>query len=647
MFAFIASLPFWLNRANSLSLPLKTIAVNYLTLENVTKTYGEKILFQNISLTVNKGQKVALIAKNGTGKSTLLRVIAGIEAPEGENCKILLRRDVKVGYLEQDPDLYHDHSVLEAVLDADTPIVQTVKSYERAILLGSDPKEMQALAAKMDDLKAWDFEARVKELLSRFSITDYNQTIGSLSGGQRKRVALVKLILDEPEFIILDEPTNHLDLDMIEWLEEYLRNPNLTVFMVTHDRYFLERVCNQIVELERGQLYKYSGNYADFLDKKMLRRETEAAEMEKMRKLYKRELDWVRRSPSARSTKAKSRVDAFYDIEDKVSQRVDNTEMQIEIKGQRLGKKVLELDNVCKSYGDRKIVDDFTYKFMAGERIGVVGPNGIGKSTFLRLITKEERPSSGKITIGGNTVFGFYTQEGIVLKSDKRVIDVIQDIAEFIPLEKGQKLTAPQLLERFLFTRPQQQVYVSQLSGGERRRLYLLTILMQNPNFLILDEPTNDLDIVTLNVLEDFLLEYPGCVIIVTHDRYFMDKIVDHLFVFEGDGRIKDFNGDYTEYRETYKQKEREQKRQEKAGQAQSKQTQALSQGLSYEERKELNRIEKEISRLEERKVEIENQFASPDIQPERIAALAKELAEVKEAIEEKEFRWMELAEKT
>lgn len=622
--------------------------LNYLTLENVTKTYGEKVLFRDINLQISKGQKVALVAKNGTGKSTLLRVIAGIDAPEGENAKILLRRDVKVAYLEQDPDLYHGHSVLEAVLDSDNPMVQVVKTYERALLLGAGHEEMEAVMARMDDLKAWDFEARVKELISKFGITDFNQTISSLSGGQRKRVALVRLILDEPEFIILDEPTNHLDLDMIEWLEEYLRHPNITLFMVTHDRYFLERVCNQIIELDRGQLFRYSGNYVDFLEKKALRKENESAEMEKLGKLYKRELDWVHRSPQARTTKAKSRVDGFYEIQEKVSQRVDNTELQIDIKGQRLGKKVLECYNVHKRFGDTPIVEDFSYKFKPGERVGIVGPNGVGKTTFLNMLTGEMRPDTGRVVVGDNTVFGYYSQDGIALKDDKRVLEVVQDIAEFIPLEKGQKLTASQLLERFLFSRPQQQVYVSQLSGGERRRLYLLTILMQNPNFLILDEPTNDLDIVSLNVLEDFLLDFPGCVLIVTHDRYFMDKLVDHLFVFEGKGHIKDFNGDYTEYREAAKLRDRDQRRQDRADQQQAKQQTAPAQsaGLSYEQRKELNRVEKEISRLEERKSEIEQLFATPDLSHERITELAKQLAEVKSAIEDKELRWMELAER-
>jgi ATP-binding cassette subfamily F protein uup len=502
----------------------------------------------------------------------------------------------------------------------------------------------------MDDLKAWDFEARIQEILTRFEIHQMDQLVRTMSGGQRKRLALAKLIIDEPEMVILDEPTNHLDLDMIEWLEEYLAQPNLTVFMVTHDRYFLERVCDQIVELDRGKLYRYAGNYSAFLEKKSIRHENEAIELEKDKKLLSKELEWVNRSPQARSTKAKSRVDAYYDLKDKVGGTRVEGEMQIDLKGQRLGKKILEAHNISKSFGDIKIVEGFSYKFMKQEKVGIVGPNGVGKSTFLQLLTEQIRPDTGKVVVGDNTVFGFYTQEGIQLSEDKRVIDVIQDIAEYIPLDKGQKLTAPQLLERFLFDRKQQQVYVSQLSGGERRRLYLLSVLMENPNFLILDEPTNDLDIMTLNILEDFLLEFPGCVIIVSHDRYFLDKLVDHLFIFEGNGHIKDFNGDYSDYRLLQKEREREQKREERA--EQQKQKQAVKQettqtGLSYEERKEMNKIEKEISKLEEKKKQLEAQFLdAAQLTSERITTLAKELDEVKERIEEKELLWMEYAER-
>ena len=620
--------------------------MNFLSLEHITKTYGEKVLFNDITLQVNKGQKVALVAKNGSGKSTLLRVAAGIESSEGENARILLHRDVRTAFLDQDPDFYANHTVLEAILDAETPFMQAIKNYEKAMLHPDDPAGLQVAIAKMDDLKAWDFEARVKEVLTRLNITDYEQTIRTLSGGQKKRLALARLILLDPEFIILDEPTNHLDIDMIEWLEEYLAQPGLTIFMVTHDRYFLERVCNTIVELDRGKLYKYQGNYSEYLEKKAIRLENEDIEIDKSKKLMKKELEWVKRQPKARTTKAKSRVDAFSDLQEKLSDVRVEKEMQIEIKGQRLGKKVLEAHHLTKTLGGKKLVDNFDYKFRPKERAGIVGPNGVGKTTFLKLLTEAIRPDTGRVVLGENTVFGYYTQDGMNLKEDKRVIDVIQDIAEYIPLEKGQKLTAPQLLERFLFSRKQQQVYVSQLSGGEKRRLYLLSILMTNPNFLILDEPTNDLDILTLNVLEDFLLEFPGCVLIVTHDRYFMDKIVEHLFVFEGEGKIRDFNGDYTDYREIQKEREREQRRLERSEQQKEKSDQKDTKpGLTFDQRKEMNKIEKEIQKLEEKKAQISEQFNLPDLTPEKIKTLSKELNQITEQVEEKELRWMELAE--
>ena len=617
----------------------------YLSLENVTKTYGEKVLFKDLSLQINKGQKVALVAKNGSGKTTLLRVVAGLEAPEGEAAKVLLSRELRLGYLEQEPDFTPGQTILEAVLDSETPMVQAIRRYEYAMLFPNDEAQMQKAIHDMDDLKAWDFEARIREVLTKLEVSDLNQAVATLSGGQKKRLALAKLIIEEPDFIILDEPTNHLDLDMIEWLEEYLSQPNLTFLMVTHDRYFLERVCNQIVELDNGAIYKYAGNYSSFLEKKASRHETENAELEKNRKLLKKELDWVNRQPKARTTKAKSRVDAFENLQDKLSQKQESKEMQIDIKGQRLGKKILEAHNLQKNFDDKKIIEGFSYKFKKHERVGIIGPNGVGKTTFLKLLTKELRPDGGKVVLGENTVFGYYTQDGIQLKGDKRVLDVIQDIAEFIPLEKGQKLTAAQLLERFLFSRKQQQVYVSQLSGGERRRLFLLTVLMQNPNFLILDEPTNDLDIMTLNVLEEFLLDFPGCVIIVTHDRYFMDKLVDHLFIFEGNGQIRDFNGDYTDYREIQKEQEREQRRQERSEQQKGRQQQQKPGGLNDEERKELKRLEKQILLLEERKKAIEDQFNTTDLAPDKIMELSKELTAVKVELEAKEMRWMELAE--
>jgi len=619
--------------------------VNYLSLENITKTYGEKVLFDNLSLQVTKGQKIALIAKNGTGKSTLLRVVGGKEGVEGENAKVWMHKGIRSSFLEQEPEFSLGQNLIEAILDSPDPQLRAVQKYRLALLHPNDEQSLQNALQELDTLKAWDMEAKVQEILFRLNLTDFEKPVNLLSGGQKKRVALARILLSEPEFIILDEPTNHLDLDMVEWLEEYLKKGNLTLLMVTHDRYFLERVCNQIIELDGGKLYKYSGNYADYLEKKALRIETEGAEWEKNKKLLQRELAWVNRSPQARTTKAKSRVDAFFDLKDKVGKTKVETEMQIEIKGQRMGKKVLELHNVSKAFDNKIILDGFSYKFKPMERVGIVGPNGVGKTTFINLMTAAIRPDSGKVVLGENTVFGYYTQDGIQLMEDKRVLDVIQDIAEFIPLEKGLKLSATQLLERFLFSRKQQQVYVSQLSGGEKRRLYLLSILMKNPNFLILDEPTNDLDILTLNVLEDFLMEFPGCVIMVSHDRYFMDKIVDHLFVLEGNGKCIDFNGDYSEYRLIAKEKLQASKREEKAVAQQSKEIVQKPSAITFEQRKEINKVEKEISKLEEKKKQITHLFDDPHLTPEKIQTLSKELNEVTGLIEEKELRWLELNE--
>lgn len=621
--------------------------MNYLTLENVTKTYGDKILFKDLTLHINQGDKVALVAKNGTGKTTLLNLIAGQESGEGERFTVFLHKGIRIGYLRQDPQFIDHWSVIETVFDSENPLIEAIKNYEIAALHPENDASMQKALSKMEDLKAWDFEARIKEILFKLNITELEQKVGSLSGGQRKRLALAKLLIDEPDFIILDEPTNHLDLDMIEWLESYLQNPSLTLFMVTHDRYFLERVCDQIVELDRGNLYKYSGNYSDFLTKKLSRLENETIEKEKATKLMKKELEWIRRMPKARGTKAKSRVDAFDDIRKKATQKIAPQEIQIEIKGERLGSKIVELNYISKSFGELKIVETFHYKFKKNERVGIVGKNGTGKTTFLKLITKQMRPDSGTVVVGGTVKFGYYSQDGIQLAQDKRVIDVITDIAEYIPLEKGQKLSASQLLDRFMFSKSQQQVFVSQLSGGERRRLYLLTVLMENPNFLILDEPTNDLDIVTLNVLENFLLQFPGCVVIVSHDRYFMDKLVDHLFVFEGNGIVNDHNGNYTEYREQLKNQvsikaennntAKEKKQKNRPDEDRPK--------LTYLERKEFMRLEKEIEQCESRKSAIMEKFNDPNLPAVEIQQLSNELGKINRELEDKEMRWLELSE--
>jgi ATP-binding cassette subfamily F protein uup len=623
--------------------------VNYLTLEHVTKRYGEKVLFEDLTLHISKGDKVALVAKNGSGKSTLLRVIAGVEGVEGEHAKVLLHRDVRTGFLDQDPDFIGADTILDAIFDHDSPMASAVRDYETALLHPDQAERLQSALTRMDDLKAWDFEATIKEVLFKLDIQDLEQRVSTLSGGQKKRLALARLLIEEPDFLILDEPTNHLDLEMTEWLEEYLQRQNLTLFMVTHDRYFLDRVCNTIMELEDGQLYVHRGNYTHFLESKAIREEVEARTLERNKKLYSRELEWIRRMPKARGTKAKARVDQFEVLKDQVSGKRTQDEVQMDIRGNRLGGKILELHNVSKSFGNRKIISQFDYKFRKNERVGIVGPNGAGKTTFLQILTGALQPDSGKVVVGGTVSFGYFTQSGIKLKDDKRVIDVVRDVAEFIPLAKGQKLTAPSLLERFLFSRAQQQVYVSQLSGGERRRLYLLTILMENPNFLILDEPTNDLDIITLNVLEDFLLDFPGCLVIVSHDRYFMDKIVDHLFIFEGEGHIRDFNGKYTEYRQIRKQEGLDRKRQEAAGRdktpvpRQSRNSQ--DNALSHDQQKEVKRLEKEIAKLEQEKATLTSRFDDSTLTPDQINTLSSELGALNSRIEALEERWMELAE--
>lgn len=621
--------------------------MNFLTLENISKQYGEKTLFDNINLQINQGQKVALVAKNGSGKTTLLRVIAGIEPSDGATSRIIIKKGASVGWLPQDPNFSDEQTIIDAIFESDNPQIQAIKAYEKAMLIGkSDDMERSMLL--MDDEKAWDFEARIKEVLFKLNISDLTRKIGMLSGGQVKRVALAKLIIEAPEFLILDEPTNHLDLDMIEWLEEYLQQSNLTLFMVTHDRYFLERVCDTILELDGGNVHKYNGNYSEFLEKRSSRLDNEATNLEQTQKLFKRELEWVRRMPKARGTKAKARVDKFEEIKREAFKKVDNDEVKIDFKGARLGSKIIEAEYISKSFGEQKIVSDFAYKFRRNEKVGIVGPNGAGKSTFLKLITQEMKPDQGKVIIGETVKIGHYKQDGIQLEKDKRIIDVVTDIAEYIPLENGMKMTAAALLERFLFSRKQQQVYVSQLSGGEKRRLYLLTILMENPNFLILDEPTNDLDIITLNVLEDFLMQFPGVVVIVTHDRYFMDKLVDHLFVFEGNGKIRDFNGVYTEYR-LEQQEKLEQTRQESREENKSKENKPKSKDnsntLTFEQRKELKRLEKKIEQLESTKTQLSSEFDKAELTTEKIQELSMKIAKINEELEENEMAWMVLAE--
>lgn len=617
--------------------------MQFLQLENINKSFGEKILFENLNLSISKGQKIALVAKNGSGKTTLLKIVAGDEAPEGENAKIHIAKHIKIGYLKQEPKLNNNDTALEAVLASENESLKAIRNYELA-LIEKDNDKLQECISKIEDLKAWDIEVRIKEILSRLNITDLNQLVGTMSGGQKKRLALAKILIDEPDFLILDEPTNHLDLEMIEWLEEFLEKSNLTLFMVTHDRYFLEIVCNEIIEIDNGTIHVYRGNYSQFLEKKAARHLNEEANLDKMKKLYTKELQWVRRQPKARGTKAKSRVDDFDRIKAAAHKNVVSDEMSIHIKATRMGSKILEAHALQKSFGDKVIVDGFSYKFKKGDKVGIVGPNGAGKTTFLKLLTKQIRPDGGKIVIGDTVAFGYYTQEGINLQNDKRVIDVIRDIADYIPLEKGGKLTAETLLERFLFPRSQQQVYVSQLSGGEKRRLYLLSVLMSNPNFLILDEPTNDLDVITLNILEEYLMEFPGCIIIVSHDRYFMDKIIDHLFVLDSkSGNVQDFPGNYTQFR--LKQTEEIQRSYDSNSESKQVTDKKQKQKANYEQRKAYNRLMNEIEKLESKKIQIENKFMDSTLSVEKITELSQELNKLKDKLETKETEWLELAE--
>ena len=610
--------------------------MNFLTLENISKSYGDKLLFSYLSLFINEGQKIGLIARNGAGKTTLLRVIAGLEGSEGENATIQFKKNLRIGYLTQEPDLNPENTVLNEVFSGDHPKLSAVKEYEAALVLHNEDKLQDAMHS-MDDLHAWDMEARVKEILSKLSIDDFQQKVKELSGGQQKRLALAKVLINEPEFLILDEPTNHLDVAMIEWLENYLSQPNITLLLVTHDRYFLENVCNEIIELDRGKLYKYSGSYSDYLEKKASRTVNDQVTLEKDKKLYLKELDWARRMPQARTTKSKSRLDSFEALKSQLAGKREEGSLQINLKPNRLGSKIVEAHNISKRYDDKVLFKNFSYKFKRLDRIGIIGPNGAGKSSLLYILTGLSMPDSGKVVIGDTVIFGYYTQTGMKLQEDKRVIDVVSAVSDNIPVDKGLSLSAAQLLERFMFPREQQQVYVSQLSGGERRRLYLLTILMANPNFLILDEPTNDLDLVTLNVLEEYLETFQGCLLMVSHDRYFMDKLVDHVFVFEGDGHLSDFPETYSQYRE---KKSLEQFSDDVKADVSKNQGKA-----SYEEQKELQRVEKDIAKLQKEKAALTAGFSS-EISVEEAQLSSRRLKEIDAKIEEKEMIWLRLAEK-
>ncbi len=620
--------------------------MNLLTVEQISKSYGELVLFSDISFGINKDQKIALIAKNGSGKTSILNIISGKDT--SESGQVVSRKGIKIAFLEQEPDLKPNLTIEETIFSTDNEILRVIAKYEKSVQNPDDAEGYQQAFEAMERHNAWDFETQYKQILFKLHLDTLDAKVSTLSGGQKKRLALANALLNKPDLLILDEPTNHLDLEMIEWLEAYFTKENITLFMVTHDRYFLERVCNEIIELDNNQLYSYKGNYSYYLREKEARVEREAVEQHKTKLLFKKELDWMRKQPKARTTKSKSRIDDFQEIKQKAHQRRQDHQVQLELNMERLGSKILELHNVSKAYGAKTILNKFEYNFTKGERVGIIGQNGTGKSTFLNIITQQEAPDGGKVVVGDTLRFGYYTQKGIQPKAGQKVIDVIREFGEYIPLKKGKQISAQQLLERFLFDRKKQYDFVEKLSGGERKRLYLCTVLIQNPNFLILDEPTNDLDIVTLNVLESFLLDFPGCLIVVSHDRYFMDKIVDHLFIFKGDGIIEDFPGNYSDFRAYESSKiiaEREAKSNstEKVEKVSWKEKEN-SQKLSYLEQKEHKRLEKEIQKLEQDKEKLQNQFVDPNLNGDEIAQLSIALKEISEALETKTERWFELS---
>ena len=626
--------------------------ISYLQVENLTKSFGDNLLFENISFGISDNQRVALIAKNGTGKTTLLNIIAGNE--DYQSGSISFKRDLRVGYLDQNPDFPKNLSVIDACLQSDNEAVRTIAAYEHC-MLSENHTELDEILAQMDLHKAWDYETRIKQILGKLKIFNFEQLIGELSGGQLKRVALANVLISEPDLLILDEPTNHLDLEMVEWLEDFLKRSNMSLLMVTHDRYFLDRVCTSILEIDHQEMFQYNGNYSYYLEKRQERIENWTAESERTVNLYKKELEWMRLQPQARAHKAKSRQESFYEIEERAKQRRNNDKVQLDVKASYLGSKIFEAKYVSKAYGDLKILNNFYYNFARYEKMGIVGKNGTGKSTFLKMLLGEVKPDSGSFDVGETVVFGYYSQDGLAFDEQMKVIDVVRDIAEEVNLGNGKKMSASQFLQHFLFAPETQFNYVYKLSGGEKRRLHLCTVLMRNPNFLVLDEPTNDLDIVTLNILEDYLQSFKGCVIVVSHDRYFMDKVVDHLMVFKGNAELKDFPGNYTDYREwneLMEEQEKEIRSQEsknKSQEAKDKTTENKpkpeKKKLSYKEQKEFEALEAEIPQLEQQKVNIENQLASGTLSSDEIIKASQLHGELNNLIDEKTMRWLELSE--
>ncbi len=618
-----------------------------LQIDTLSKSFGDLLLFRDISFGIAEGDKIGLIAKNGAGKTTLLNIIAGQEPYDSG--RVVFRNDLRVAYLNQQPDFDKDLTVLEACLQSGSDVVKVIALYEK-IMESGDTEGLDKILAEMDMLKAWDYEQRIKQILGQLKIYKYDQKIGELSGGQIKRVALANALISEPELIILDEPTNHLDLDMVEWLEGYLFSNNITLLMVTHDRYFLDSVCNQILEIEDKQIYSYKGNYAYYLEKRDERMATQDAEVDRARNLYRKELEWMRRQPQARGTKSKSRIDAFYDLEDKANQSRQSFDVKIAAKGSYIGKKIFEAKGITKSYDDIKITDDFNYVFTRYEKMGVIGNNGTGKSTFIKMLLGLVEPDKGEFEIGETVNFGYYSQDGLNFDEQTKVIDVVQNIAEVIDLGDGKKLTASQFLQHFLFAPSRQHDFVHKLSGGEKRRLYLCTVLIKNPNFLILDEPTNDLDIVTLNVLEEYLSEFKGCLIVISHDRYFMDKVVDHLLVFNGNADLKLFPGNYTQYREWKSDEDKNiqqaEKLEKEVQQKKSEKTKSnIKTKLSYKERIEFENLEKEIEELEAEKEDLSAKLSSGELSPDELIDKSNRVGELINLIDEKTLRWLELSE--
>lgn len=617
--------------------------IPYLQVENLTKSFGDLVLFDKISFGIAQGQRIGLIAKNGSGKTTLLNILAGKEGyDEGT---ITFRRDLRVGYLEQAPSYPAGLTVLEACFHHGNSTVELIKEYEECMETPGNPG-LEELLGRMEHEKAWDYERKAKQILSQLKIRDFNQKVEHLSGGQLKRVALANVLITEPDLLILDEPTNHLDLDMTEWLEEYLNRGNLSLLMVTHDRYFLDRVCSEIIEIDNRQLYSYKGNYSYYLEKRQERIDATNAEIARANNLYRTELEWMRRMPQARGHKARYREEAFYDLEKVAKQRTYDSNVKLDVKASYIGSKIFEADHLCKSFGSLKILDDFSYIFARYEKMGIVGNNGTGKSTFIKILMGLEKIDSGTLDIGETVRFGYYSQDGLQFNEQMKVIDVITAIAEVIELGNGKRLTASQFLQHFLFTPETQHSYVYKLSGGERRRLYLCTVLMKNPNFLVLDEPTNDLDIVTLQVLEEYLKNFKGCVIVVSHDRYFMDKVVDHLLVFKGQGDIRDFPGNYSDYRDWKLARAEHEK---EAAKPKEEKTQRVrlndKRRLTFKERKEMEQLETEIATLEEKKKTIEEALCSGTLSVDELTEKSKRLPLLNEELDEKSMRWLELSE--